>query len=338
MGFATDPSSAPVSAGAWPGAMDPGLLGAADDELVADAAGGAPRPGAGRLGVVTALQTEADCLRHLPEGRGPLIHVSGGSALRARAGAEGLREKGVVGLISFGLAIGLAPVLRPGDVVVADSVVLPSGRSIATEPAWRAALLQHLGGSGLKVRVARIAGSDELPASAIAKRSPRSPRRQGCRFWWCAPSPSRPTRCGRRSRLPRTVPTASRAASRWSAIWPSGRGRSAPRGVSPRTAGWRSMRCAGSPRSALERWRSSAAERVCGQPSGALPGSSGWYAGGCGQPSALRRSAGAPRSIPVRWRLRPTERTQYQSHQLGTLAFCGREGRAGAPRSNPVRR
>jgi hypothetical protein len=168
MGFATDPSSAPVSAGAWPGAMDPGLLGAADDELVADAAGGAPRPGAGRLGVVTALQTEADCLRHLPEGRGPLIHVSGGSALRARAGAEGLREKGVVGLISFGLAIGLAPVLRPGDVVVADSVVLPSGRSIATEPAWRAALLQHLGGSGLKVRVARIAGSDELPASAIA--------------------------------------------------------------------------------------------------------------------------------------------------------------------------
>jgi adenosylhomocysteine nucleosidase len=170
MGLATDPSSAPVSAGSWPGAMDSGLLGAADDELVANAAAGAPRPGAGRLGVVTALQTEADCLRHLPQGRGPLIHVSGGSALRARVGAEGLREKGVVGLISFGLAIGLAPVLRPGDVVVADSVVLPSGRSIATEPAWRAALLQHLGGSGLKVRVARIAGSDELPASAIAKR------------------------------------------------------------------------------------------------------------------------------------------------------------------------
>ncbi len=122
------------------------------------------------MGVVTALQTEADCLRHLAEGRGPLIHVSGGSALRARAGAEGLREKGVIGLVSFGLAIGLAPVLRPGDVVVADSVVLPSGKSIATEPAWRAALLQRLGDGGLKVRVARIAGSDELPASATAKR------------------------------------------------------------------------------------------------------------------------------------------------------------------------
>jgi hypothetical protein len=96
--------------------MELGLLGAAEGGLVADAAPEAqalPRPGSGRLGVVTALQTEADCLRQLPEGRGPLIHVSGGSAMRARAGAEGLREKGVVALVSFGLAIGLAPVLRP---------------------------------------------------------------------------------------------------------------------------------------------------------------------------------------------------------------------------------
>jgi nucleoside phosphorylase len=153
--------------------MDLGPLGAAADEPVMDGAVGAqawPQPGSGRLGLVTALQTEAHCLRQLPEGSGPLIHVSGGSALRARAGAEGLRQKGVAGLVSFGLAIGLAPVLRPGDVVVADSVVLPDGRSIATHAAWRAALLQRLGGSDLKVRVARIAGNDELPASATAKR------------------------------------------------------------------------------------------------------------------------------------------------------------------------
>ena len=154
--------------------MDLGLLGAAEDETVlAHGAAGAqalPRPGAGRLGVVTALQTEADCLRHLPEGSGPLIHVSGGSALRARAGAEGLREKGVAGLVSFGLAIGLAPVLRPGDVVVADSVVLPSGKSIPTEAAGARRCCNVSAAASLKVRVARIAGSDELPASATAKR------------------------------------------------------------------------------------------------------------------------------------------------------------------------
>jgi nucleoside phosphorylase len=76
----------------------------------------------------------------------------------------------VIALVSFGLAVGLAPVLRPGDLVVADTVVLPGGRSVATDPGWRAALRQRLSGSGINVRVARLAGSDELPASAGAKR------------------------------------------------------------------------------------------------------------------------------------------------------------------------
>jgi hypothetical protein len=146
-----------------PAADEPGVAGAAEARPL-------PQPGRGQLGVVTALQAEADCLRQLADGSSPLIYVSGGSVLRARAGAEALREQGVVGLISFGLAVGLAPVLRPGDVVVAESVVLPGGKSIATDAAWRAALLQRLSGSGLNVRVARIAGSDELLTSAGAKR------------------------------------------------------------------------------------------------------------------------------------------------------------------------
>jgi adenosylhomocysteine nucleosidase len=174
MDFAADPSSSPRSAGSWPGAMESGLLGAAADELVlADAVAEAhamPQPGTGRLGVVTALQTEADCLRQFPDRGAPMVYVSGGSVLRARAGAEELREKGVAGLVSFGLAVGLAPVLRPGDVVVADTVVLPGGKSIPTDAAWRAALLQRLRGSGLSLWVARIAGSDELLTSVGAKR------------------------------------------------------------------------------------------------------------------------------------------------------------------------
>jgi adenosylhomocysteine nucleosidase len=128
-----------------------------------------PQSGAARLGVIVSLQAEADCLRHVPEHDSPVVFVSGGSALRARARAEQLRDKGAIALVSFGLAVGLAPVLRPGDMVLADTVVLPSGRSIATDPAWRGALLQRLG-DDIKVRVARIAGSDELPTSAGAKR------------------------------------------------------------------------------------------------------------------------------------------------------------------------
>jgi hypothetical protein len=173
MGLAADPSAAPHPGASWPAAVEAGLVGAAADALDRAAAAEVrplPQPGAGQLGVVTALQAEADCLRQCCEGGAPLIYVSGGSVLRARAGVEALREKGVVGLVSFGLAIGLAPVLRPGDVVVAESVVLPSGKSIPTDATWRTALLQRLGGSGLKVRVARIAGSDELLTSAVAKR------------------------------------------------------------------------------------------------------------------------------------------------------------------------
>jgi adenosylhomocysteine nucleosidase len=173
MSFAAGPSAASDAAGPWPAAIEAGLVHPAAEEPGGAAAAevhAVPPPGSGQLGVVTALQTEAGCLRQFCEGSSPLICVSGGSVLRARAGAEELRAKGVIGLVSFGLAIGLAPVLRPGDVVVADTVVLPSGKSLPTDAAWRAALLQHLGGSGLNLRVARIAGSDELPASAVAKR------------------------------------------------------------------------------------------------------------------------------------------------------------------------
>jgi adenosylhomocysteine nucleosidase len=173
MSFAADPSAAPDPGGSWPAAIEARLVDPTAHESGLAAAAEVrplPQPGTGRLGVVTALQAEADCLRQLWESSSPLIYVTGGSVLRARAGAEELRAKGVIGLVSFGLAIGLAPVLRPGDVVVADCVVLPSGKSFATDAAWRAALLQRLGGSGLNVRVARIAGSDELLASAVAKR------------------------------------------------------------------------------------------------------------------------------------------------------------------------
>lgn len=163
MGFAVEPSPGAGPAASWPAALEVDVDETAQVRPLA-------QPGTARLGVIVSLQAEVDCLSRFPDGDCPLTCVTGGSALRARAGAEELRDKGAVGLVSFGLAIGLAPVLRPGDLVVADSVVLPSGRSIATDGQWRAALLSRLEGSNLNVRVARIAGGDELPASAGAKR------------------------------------------------------------------------------------------------------------------------------------------------------------------------
>jgi adenosylhomocysteine nucleosidase len=130
----------------------------------------AARPGSGRLGIVMGLQAEAECLQLRDGALAPLTCITGGGAQRARRGAERLCDQGVAGLVSFGLATGLAPVLRPGDVVIADRVVLPDGEALPTDGAWRAALLQRLAGSGLNLRVARIAGSDEALTSAAAKR------------------------------------------------------------------------------------------------------------------------------------------------------------------------
>ena len=164
MAIAFNLSPARRSAQSWPAAVEAGLaeFGASPGACASD--------GLGRLGVIMGLQAEAECLRRRDDAAAPLTYVTGGSPVRARIGAELLRAKGAAGLVSFGLAIGLAPVLRPGDVVIANRVVLPTGDTVPADPAWRAALLERLTGSDLNVRVARIAGSDEALTSAGAKR------------------------------------------------------------------------------------------------------------------------------------------------------------------------
>jgi nucleoside phosphorylase len=165
MAIAFDHSPARRGVRLWPAAIESGMT-----DLGADPAPNA-HGAATRLGVVVGLQAEADCLRgRHDDAAAPLTYISGGSAVRARVGAELLRAKGAAGLVSFGLAIGLAPVLRPGDVVIADRVVLPTGEAVPTDPVWRAALLERLAGCGLNLRVARIVGSDEALTSVGAKR------------------------------------------------------------------------------------------------------------------------------------------------------------------------
>jgi adenosylhomocysteine nucleosidase len=162
MELVTNAPPADRGAGSWPAEVELGV-GAAMEARPPTKAGPT------RLGVVTASRAEADCLERLGGAMAPLTYVSGGSAARARLGAEQLRTEGAAGLVSFGFAVGLAPILRPGDVVVAESVVLPAGGTIATDPAWRAELMRGLEGSELNVRLARIAGSDAPLLSASAK-------------------------------------------------------------------------------------------------------------------------------------------------------------------------
>ena len=123
------------------------------------------------LGIVVGSAAAARCFARLPQSVAPLIVTSHGDPGRARAGARQLAARGARAIISFGPAVGLAPVLRPGDLVIAECVVLPSGETIATDLAWRNRLVRCLSPLNPSLKVARLAGRDRLAASAREKRA-----------------------------------------------------------------------------------------------------------------------------------------------------------------------
>ncbi|MGH6901300.1 MAG: phosphorylase, partial [Geminicoccaceae bacterium] len=123
--------------------------------------------GAAAVGVVTGLRAEARCLRRL-EVR---TAFTGGSSERARAEAARLESEGAAGLVSFGLAGGLAPELRPGDLLLPAIVRSPNGLSVPTDPRWRERLAALLETRGLRVMGGAIAGSDRIVTTVADKRA-----------------------------------------------------------------------------------------------------------------------------------------------------------------------
>lgn len=125
-----------------------------------------------RLGIVTGLIVEADCIAKaaagLPEDTRPLLYAAGGDGERARLGARGLIDAGAGGLMSFGLAGGLSPGLGPGAVVVAETVETPDGQSIATDPDWRRRF-EDLARDRIPLGHGAIAGVDQPVTSPAGK-------------------------------------------------------------------------------------------------------------------------------------------------------------------------
>lgn len=99
------------------------------------------RPRVARLGAVVGLAIERGILRaRSPAFQAPSdlwILTAGASAARAERLAETLISRGATGLISFGIAGGLDPKLRPGDLMLASGVVAPDGTHLAADGAWR---------------------------------------------------------------------------------------------------------------------------------------------------------------------------------------------------------
>jgi adenosylhomocysteine nucleosidase len=120
-----------------------------------------------RLGVVVGYRAEARCLI------GPDLRVScsGADPQRARMAAGRLCDEGVAGLVSFGLAGGLAADLASGDLLLPQAVILPDGGTIMPEAAWRGRLAATLERAGLRARSAPIVGRERIVATREAKRA-----------------------------------------------------------------------------------------------------------------------------------------------------------------------
>ncbi len=103
------------------------------------------------------LAAEARIARRL----GLRVAIGGGTALGALAAARTLIDEGCEALVSFGLAGGLDPALRPGAIVVPAAVIVDDER-YATDPE----LSRMLGGVTMHVLV----GADAVVASVGDKR------------------------------------------------------------------------------------------------------------------------------------------------------------------------
>jgi adenosylhomocysteine nucleosidase len=94
------------------------------------------------LGIVAALEMERRWIR-APE---PLVELSGVGETRAENAAGRLLERGATALVSWGVAGGLDPGLRPGTVILPDTVIGADGQRWGVDLEWRDRLLERVGG------------------------------------------------------------------------------------------------------------------------------------------------------------------------------------------------
>jgi len=109
-----------------------------------------------RVGIVVGLAAEARIARRL----GWHVAIGGGTAAGAERAARSLLDSGATALVSVGLAGGLDPSLRPGDLVIPQWVLCRGTRYRAD-----AALSLRLGGTTPHL----LLGGDAIVASAADK-------------------------------------------------------------------------------------------------------------------------------------------------------------------------
>ncbi len=113
-----------------------------------------------RIGAVVGLAAEAVIARRL----GWRVAIGGATAAGAQAAARRLIDEDIDALVSFGLAGGLDPALRPGTLIVPSEVIVGSTRH-RTDPD----LSRALGGATTHA----VLGTAAIVASVAEKRNLR---------------------------------------------------------------------------------------------------------------------------------------------------------------------
>lgn len=126
-----------------------------------------------RIGFVTGLlseqQTLFDAGGHLVPPVRPLTACAGASQERAEKCAARLVSEGAELLISFGIAGGLDPAYKTGDIIVASSVKLAQGSELVFDERQRDRLISLLLNAGFSVWAGMILGVDQVIADPQEK-------------------------------------------------------------------------------------------------------------------------------------------------------------------------
>lgn len=127
-----------------------------------------------QLAFVVGLAMEARVLLRALGEHDPGVHLriacAAADSDRARHAAERLLADGAGALVSFGIAGGLDPALIPGDLILAERVSHPDGRSIATDANWRRACEARANEAGLRAVGGTLIGSERAIAPVAEKR------------------------------------------------------------------------------------------------------------------------------------------------------------------------
>jgi adenosylhomocysteine nucleosidase len=118
----------------------------------------------GPLLVVTGMKREAACVA----GEGVIAICSGANVHRLHAELHKLRDQRFSAVVSFGLAGALDYALRPGDVMIADTVVHGHARH-TTHNRLSDALSEGAAAKGCRIRPGAIVGVDEPAMDRHAK-------------------------------------------------------------------------------------------------------------------------------------------------------------------------